>query len=158
MDDTISRTKAEYIRAKDRLVRLLDKTPEDKINWSPSPTARTPVQLASHASMVVGGLLDMLKGQPFEFTNTAELDARFRQAERGFTTREQALGLLETNSAQYLAFLDGLTEEQLASDVTTPFGTFPMALAITFAADHMRGHLGQIDYLQTIWGDYDWYA
>jgi hypothetical protein len=32
-----------------------------------------------------------------------------------------------------------------------------MAMAITFPADHMRGHTAQIDYLQTIWGDHDWH-
>ena len=33
-----------------------------------------------------------------------------------------------------------------------------MSVAITLPADHMRGHIAQIEYIQTIWGDYDWHV
>lgn len=44
MEDTISQAKAEFVRAKDQVIRALATTPDDRIHWSPAPTARTPIQ------------------------------------------------------------------------------------------------------------------
>ena len=65
MQDIISQAKAELIRAKDRMTRALATTPDDKINWSPSPTARTPIQEVAHSVMAVSGIQGMLTGKPF---------------------------------------------------------------------------------------------
>lgn len=157
MNEVICETKAEFLRAKDRLVRALATTPDDKINWSPSPTARTPLQVVAHAAMAVPGIQGMLVGKPFPFTDLTEADAAFRSYEKEITTREQALAMLEENSTAYLAWLDTVTPEQLASTWPNPVRPMPMSVAITLAADHMRGHTTQIDYIQTIYGDHDWH-
>ena len=158
MEDVISQTKAELIRAKERMMHALATTPDDKIQWSPSPTARTPVQLVGHAAGGISGIQNMLVGKPFPYPSIAEFDTAMRTAEQEFTTREQALDRLEQTSAQYLAWLDTLTPEQCASTVHLPFGgPVPMATAITFAAYHLSSHVAQMDYIQTIYGDHDWH-
>jgi hypothetical protein len=157
MEDIISQAKAEFIRSKERMARTLATTPDDKINASPSPTARTPIQLVAHGALGISGIQGMLVGKPFPYASVAEADTAFRNAEKEYTTREQVLGLLEQNSAEYLTWLDTLTPEQLGSTLQTSVGSFPMAAAITFPADHLRGHAAQIDYLQTIYGDHDWH-
>lgn len=157
MDTTVTQAKAEFIRAKERIVRALATTPDDKINWSPSSTARTPVQLVSHAAMATSLIQGMLQAKPFPYHTVAELDAGSRQLEKEYTTRAQALGILEQTSLDYLTWLDTLTPAQLASTVETFFGSFPMVTAVTFSADQIRGHAMQLDYLQTIWGDTDWH-
>ncbi len=35
-----------------------------------------------------------------------------------------------------------------------PFGAVPFATAITFPADHLRGHAAKMEYVQTIWGNH----
>ena len=158
MQETINAAKAEFLRAKERMVHSLATTPDDKIDWSPALTARTPVQQVAHAAMGTAGIQGLLTNKPFPYTDIAEFDASMRLAEKAFTTREQALGLLEKTSAEYLAWLDTVTPEQLASTVQLPFGpSFPMAFGITFPADHMRAHCAQIAYIQTICGDLDWH-
>lgn len=157
MEDIISEAKAEFTRAKERIARALATTPDDKINWSPSPTARTPVHLVAHSATGIAFIQSLLVGKPLPHASTAEMDAAFRSAEKEFTTREQALSVLEKNSAEYLAWLDTLTPEQVASTIQLPFGPFAMAAAVTFAADHLRNHAAQIEYIQTILGDRDWH-
>lgn len=147
----------EFTRAKDRLMKDLGCTPDDKINWSPGSSARTPIQQVAHAAMSLEGILKMFGGEPFPFENISEMDATWRRAEKQFTTREQATGLLEKNCAAYIAWLDTLTPEQIESTFKTPFGEFPMAAAVTFAADHLRNHAAQIEYIQTCYGDLDWH-
>src|SRR5579862_8149952 len=69
MEDIISQTKAEYNRAKDRIVRDLETTPDDKIHWSPSSTARTPISQVAHAALAVAGIQGMMVGKPFPWAN-----------------------------------------------------------------------------------------
>ena len=159
MEDNVSQAKAEYIRAKEQLVRALATTPDSRINWSPSETSRTPIQLVAHAASAVKSIHGMLDGRPFAIEDTAEADRAFRNEERQFRTREEVLGLLEQHSAAYVAFLDGLTPERLAKTIKLPFGlgSAPLAVGLTFAADHTRGHTAQIDYIQTIYADHDWH-
>jgi hypothetical protein len=157
MNDIVTQAKAEFTRAADRLTRALATTPDDKIAGAPSSTARTPLQLVAHAA--IGTLLvqGMLEANTFPYGSVAEFDAASRRLEKEYTTRAQALGFLEKTNAAYFTWLDTLTPEQVGSTVDTFIGSFPMAAAITFPADHMRGHAAQIEYLQTTWGDTDWH-
>jgi hypothetical protein len=157
MEDVISAAKAEFTRANQRVAKCLATTPDDKLNWSPAPTSRTIVQQVAHVAMAVDGIQGMLVGKPFEFASIADMDASIRAAEKEFTSREQVQALLDEKSAAYLAWLDTLTPEQIASTVHLPFGAMPMAVAITIMADHYRGHAYQIDYIQTMYGDMDWH-
>ncbi len=158
MQDTVDQSKAEFLQAKERLTHALATTPDERINWSPSPTARTPIQQVAHCAMSIPGIQGMLSGKPFPFADLAEFDTALRTDEKEFTTREQVLGLLEQTSAGYLAWLDALTPEQFDSTVHTPFGhVVPMTVGINFPAYHARDHVAQIDYIQTIYGDHDWH-
>ena len=157
MNETVTQAKAEFNRAKGRLTHALETTPDDKINWSPSPTARTPIQIVAHAGMGTTLVQGMLQTGAFPYASPADYDAATRKAEKAYTTRAGALELLEQTSGTFFAYLDTLTPEQLASTIDLPFGSFPLAAAITFPADHLRNHGGQLDYLQTVWGDTDWH-
>jgi hypothetical protein len=157
VEDIVAGAKAEYLRAKDRVIRALATTPDDKINWSPSPTSRTPVQLVAHAAIGVDLTRGLLEAKPFPYESAAAFDVASRRLEKEYTTREQALGILEHISAEYLAWLDTLTPAQLASTVETAFGPIKMTPGITLGADHLRNHAAQIEYLQTVWGDTDWH-
>ncbi len=157
MEDIISQTKAEFIRAKDRLTKNLAVTPDDKINWSPSPTARTPIQQVAHVAMSIEGMQGMLNGHMIDFSNIAALDAQWREAEKAFTTREAVLALLDQHCTAYISWLDGLTAEQIGSTLNLPIGSWPLAEAITWPADHIQCHACQIEYIQTIYGDLVWH-
>lgn len=157
MEETITQAKAEFLRSKEQLLSSLATTPDDKLNWSPATTARTPLQLAAHAASAVSGIVRMLNGEPFPYAGTGEFDASMRLAEQEYTTREQVLALMEQNSAQYLTWIDALSPEQVSSTVTIPFGPMPMAVGVTLPADHIRYHAAQLNYLQTICGDRDWH-
>lgn len=157
MNEVIGKTKEDLLRSRERSKQLLATTPDDKVNWSPSPTARTPIQLVAHSALAVTGIQEWLSGKPFPFENTAAAEAAFRAADKEFTTREQALTQLEQACAGYLAWLDALTPEQLDSTFQTFMGPVPFAVAITFPVDHMRMHAAQIEYIQTIYGDHDWH-
>jgi len=153
----IEDAKAEYVRAQQRLEKCLATTPDERIHWAPSSTARTPLQIVAHAALSVSGIQGMLDGQPFPWTSIDEADKEFRRLDKQYETREKALALLSENSESYLRWLDSLTSDQIESTVRMGPGEFPMTSAVTFAADHMRSHASQIDYIQTVYGDMDWH-
>jgi hypothetical protein len=157
MENPVEQAKADLGRAAGRLKTLLTKTPEDKLNWSPSPTSRTPVQIVGHSATSIEGIQSMLMGEPFAFSSTAEMDSRLMESEKEFTSPEQVTELLDKNTAAYDAGLDSLTPEQVASTVHSPMGPMPLSVAIMFPAMHTLGHCGQLEYVQTIYGDRDWY-
>jgi len=129
---SVDEAKAEFGRAKDRLATIYAATPDDKINWSPSPTSRTPTEVVAHGAMSISGLQGWIGGKPFPFESMAALDEWSRNEEKKFRTRESVLKLLEDNATGYQAFLDSLSQETLGSMFETQMGTFPMMNAITF--------------------------
>lgn len=159
MNETIKQAKDSLLGARDRMTKALAATPDDRINWSPSPTARTPIQIVVHAANAVHNIHEMLNGNPFSVPDTATADAQFREEERQFTTREQALELLNKNCDKYVAWLDALDPARLDSMVTAPFnlGQAPLAVGLTWPPAHTNGHVDQMEYIQTIYGDHVWH-
>ena len=159
MQEMINHAKAGFLQEKGRIERALANTPDDRVSWSPSPTARSIAQQVVHAAEAVKNIQTQMSGQVFEYPTPAEADVHFREQEMEFTTREQALEHLETACANYIAWLDALTPESFAGNMILPFklGEAPISMAISFPADHMRWHTAQIEYIQTIYGDRDWY-
>ncbi len=80
----------------------------------------------------------MLDGCPYAPPTLAEADRDFREFEKGFTSREEAVCLLDAKSDAFVVWLDGLAPEKLGTLVTTPFGMDPMPIevVITFPAFH----------------------
>ena len=111
----------------------------------------------AHCGIAILGIKDLVEGKPFQFASLAEMDTHLREAEKAFTTRAQALELLEANSKIYIEWMSSLSDETLGSTAQLPFGPMPMSAAITLLADHNRGHASQLEYLQTIYGDHEWY-
>jgi len=157
--ETAEAAKANFLRAKGQLCHALANTPDDRLNWSPSPTARTPLHQVVHAAEAIGNIHGMIAGGIFPVTTTAEADAGFRAQERRFTTREEALALLDAKSDAYVAFLDGMTDKQLDGLMTAPFGLgqVPVRIALSFPVEHTVWHVAQLDYIQTVYGDHDWH-
>ena len=153
MNPAIEAAIAEYLRAKQRLLADLESTPEDRVSWAPSESSRTPIELVVHAAMGTEGMHGVLTGKPFPFADMAELDAFSREKEKEFTTREQAIALLDQVSDAYVEWMATLTDEQLAENFSMGPMNAPFAYAITFCADHLRCHASQLEYLQTIYGD-----
>ena len=158
MEIFIEQTKNELDRACQRLEHLFALTPDDRINWSPSPTARTPMELILHAAYALEGIQGMVSGEKFPYASLAEADAAWREMEKQPTTRAQTLAMLHEKSANYKKWLDSFTLEKLASTAVLPFGEMPYTQAIIFGKMHTAFHSAQLEYVQTCYGDHDWYS
>ncbi len=160
MNETIEKAKNEFLMAKGRLCHAFATTPDDRINWSATPTARTPVQLVAHSANSIQHIHNMMVGKPFTVPTSAEAEVGFREIERQYTTREEVLALLEANSNAFVAFLDALNPDQLDNMIELPYkmGQVPLHVSLAFPADHTIWHVAQLDYAQTVYGDLDWHT
>ena len=139
--------------AKTRLIHALESVPDDKLTWSPSPTAKTPLAIAAHAGMSNSNFASLLRGDPMPDLPFEKLMAMMAEAENAIKTREEAVQIIEVKSAEAIAALNGLTQARIGEEVQTPFGSMSVKFIMTIIGRHMDSHAAQIDYLQTIWGD-----
>ena len=179
MQNTINQTKAGLDYICRQLEHVLACTPDERLNWSPSSTARTPLEVAAHIAMSVTGIQLMLEEKPrlmgefgkgaeaavvltgkpgeiaYPFETVADIDVAFRAEEKKFKTREAVMELMNSVIAEFKRWLDTLTPEQFDSILMTAFGPVPMSFGITLVAMHSGIHISQIEYIQTIYGDMD---
>ena len=157
MNPIAENTKNDFLRTKDRLLTMINATPEDRLYWSPAPTARTPVQLFVHSINALQFLHESFMGKPVPMLSTAEFDAYNRALDDETPTKEEAVVRLEVLSNAFVAWLEQVSDETLETMWESPFGTLPMSIAITFPARHAEGHISQLEYVQTIYGDRVWH-
>ena len=150
--------KVELAQVHDRLKRSLDKTVEERLMWSPSPSARCPLHLIAHCAFALGFIREMLEGAPYPAASMAIADAEFLAMEAGITTKEAAMALWQDRYDRYVAFLNTVDDAMLSTMVELPFGLgqAPIGALLDIGAVHTREHLAQLDYIQTIYGDRSW--
>jgi len=159
MQEAIKETKETLNQTKERMKRMLNEVPEDRLNWAPSDSARTPIQIVAHSAHAIFNIHEMLDGRPFPITDTVQAEVHFKEWESKFTSRDQVVAELDKNCDNFIAWLDRLTAEKYEATAQGPFGmgNFPVSAGLGFPAMHMNGHISQLEYVQTIYGDRIWH-
>lgn len=141
-----------------RFLRVYGSTPDDRVNWSPTTTARTPNQIAAHVAMALESILNMAKGNPFPIQDVAEADKSFRTWEMQFSDRSEIVRMIEERSKAIVDFMESCSSEDLDFMMTLPFrlGAAPRRIALKLVKMHTDSHTPQIEYIQTCYGDWDW--
>lgn len=158
MSELLALAISEMEQVKSLFLRSLEKTPDDKLGWSPSETARTPLQLIAHSSYSLGFILTMLQGTPYSAPTMEQADREFMEMDSGVTTRDQAIELFTEKSDEVISYLKSLDGDDLAQMIDLPFGMgqAPLSYMVGIPAIHTRTHLAQLEYVQTIYGDRSW--
>ena len=152
----VAQAKRDTEAAKADLLRTFAFVPDDKLTWSPSPTARSAIQIVAHCGLANSAFSGLLRGEPLPLpADPAEAAAQIRAAGRDVASREEAVRLVEDGTARVIAAVDRVTPEMVATTPDSPFGPLPFPVWMTISALHMGGHARQVDYIQTVWGDVD---
>ena len=135
------------------LVRIVKSTQPDKIEWSPLDQGRTVLDQVQECAVICFLSQDTFSKaiQPvFDF----EL---FGRKKVEFNTIEKALEAIETNTEALAKIFEAFPEESLSMMVHLPFG--PGGMTVSFGefmmmpSQNMVYHYGQINYIQTLYGD-----
>lgn len=141
-----------------RLHRAVARIAADKLNWSPSETARSTIHLAAHCGWSLGWIRSTMEGKPYPAATTAIGDREMREFEQSFNEIESAVALVDEKAGEWISYVRSLTVEDLDRMVDMPFGFGQIRVrdVLGAAAWHTNDHCAQIEYIQTILGDRDW--
>jgi hypothetical protein len=137
--------------ARERFVYGLSKVPDDRLNWSPAETAKTPLQIAGAlAASILSFFVPIIatKALPSMEGNQGAPPTSRAEVNRALTNAFDALD----------AAIDGTKPEALSHPISTPEvpgGTLPLADWIGMALTTCSYFQGQLNYVQTAYGDLD---
>ena len=141
----------------EQFLKTLSFVPDDKLNWAPSPTAKSAIRIAAHTAVYAGTFAKMIRDRKLPFGDEIpEFVARNNAAEEAITSRTEIESLFRKNTDEVIAALDTLTPEAIGTSLDTSLGwSVPMTILMNLPGMHALSHAAQIDYLQTCWGDQD---
>jgi hypothetical protein len=130
------------------LLVALKYTPDDRLDWVPMGKAKTPREIAVECAMVYKGVVSLIRG--------GTIDAPAQEMEPGDqATREGLLKLLDDSLQEFVAAAEGLTQEQLGEKRQAPWAEDTVAGLLGKTQFHTIWHVGQLNYIQALWGDAD---
>jgi len=152
MEDFIAICKERTTQAMDRFSLDLSFVPADKLTWSPTPTAKSALEIAAHCAGYSGSFASIIRAGQFAWS-VEEFRSTVQSAIDSITTLEEAETMLRKGIADTIAALDTVKPEQVGSIIASPQGQTPFNFFLTLPAMHLETHGAQLDYLQTCWGD-----
>lgn len=141
---------------KDGLVSTFNAVPDDKLNWKPLDQGRTALDLFSEAAQTTKMIAEMAQSRG-ETKPSRELFGQMKTEREGWT-KQNALDAMQTNFAALEAAIQSLSDEELAQPITLAMGggmTLPLAGWILMAYRTYISRFAQINYIQTLYGDFD---
>lgn len=142
----------------DDLVKTAREVPEDKLGWRPLENGRAVLDLLGETAQTASFAAELARSRG-ESQMTRE---RFQswKPERADWTREVALEKLASGTRELLASVEELSEEELEKEVTMTMHesvTMPLAAWIMLAYRSFVSRFAQINYIQTLYGDFDFH-
>jgi hypothetical protein len=160
VEDLISSSKESAVQGMEMFLRNFSHVPDDKLTWQATPTAKSALRIAAHTALYAGRFARMLRDRELPKPDSLEEWLAEREAEEvAITTREQMERVFREGTDEVLAALGSLTPEEVASTLDSGQGwTMSMAFLMGLPGWHATLHMGQIDFLQTCWGDQEVYV
>lgn len=126
-------------RALNHFVETFKATPDDKLDLKLSETANSPRELVAH---VIGGNQHVGSCMNVEMPAPAEA-----------LTREELIEQLVSTTNAIIDRIDSMPDADFDTEVSFFANEIPMPMFVFLDEWHLSRHAGQLDYLQTMWGD-----
>ena len=142
--------------AHEGFVRTVGAVPDDKMTWKPLDNGRSVLDLLSDTAQTAGMIAELAQTRG-ETKPSYEKFAALK-AECADWTREHAMKTLDENTQKLYEAIDELSEDELAQPVTMEIGagmTMPLGAWILMANRSFISRFAQINYIQTLYGDFD---
>ena len=155
MESLVASCKENAVRGMEVFLKTFSFVPDDKLTWTPTPTAKSAIRIAAHTALYAGRFARMIKDRRLPAVdNLAEWLAQRNAEEAAITCRTEIETIFRKGTDEVIAALDSLTPEAIGTILDTGLGwSMPMTFLMNLPGLHAMAHSGQIDYLQTCWGD-----
>jgi len=122
----------------------------------PSATSKSALRLITHCARSDRFFTKVISGTMSDPMPTVEeFFTELHANDPAIATRTSAVDLLQESTTNLLVALSSVEDETIEAPRNSPVGVHPASFWIEIANEHRATHLGQFEYLQTIWGDLD---
>lgn len=148
------------VSAMEMFLRNFSKVPDERLHWQAAPGAKTPLRIAAHTALYAARFAAMMETRTLpQPDNLDEWMAQREQEERAVTSRGEVEAAFRAGTERVLAAMDALKSEDLDAMLDSGQGwQMPMRFLVDLPSIHANLHCGQIDFLQTCWGDQEVYV
>ena len=160
MEELVASYKHSAVHGMEYFLRNFSHVPDDKLTWTPTPTAKSALRIAAHTALYPARFARMITDRKLPVRDNIEawLEQRNKE-ELAVTSRAEVEEIYRRGTDEVLAALDSLTPEEIEMSLDSGFGwSMPMTRLMSLAGWHATLHAGQIDYLQTCWDDQEIYV
>ncbi len=152
----VASCKESALRGMELFLKSFSFVPDDKLDWTPSPTANSAIRIAAHTAVCAGTFAKMIRDRKLPSGDEIpEFLARTDAAEKALTSRIEIENVFRKNTDEVVAALDTLTPEAIGTSLDSSLWFMSMTFLMQLPGMHALSHAAQIDYLQTCWGDQD---
>ncbi len=142
--------------AVDMLVRYAAAVPEEKRQWRPGPTATTVMEILQENAIMPFLLAEVLRRRPQ--TASGELWQQAKERAGTLDTLQSCEQACRTGTAEMLQALRQIPVDELHQQVVLPWQmTATLLEAAMVHYWNLTYHLGQIAYIQRLYGDTSYY-
>lgn len=127
------------------MLLTLARTPDDRLEWKPEPTARTPMDFLRECSVHCDEWAQLLESYVWP--------DQFMTRVGAITARDEAVLEMGGAIARLAQVIRSVPDEKLDLLLKTPWEEAPIGFWLTYAAGHTQYHTGQMNYIQTLYGD-----
>jgi hypothetical protein len=159
-DDMTDSCKKSAVDGMEMFLRNFSHVPDDRLTWTATPTAKSAIRIAAHTALYAGRFARMINDRKLPAVeNLTEWLAQRNSEECAITNREEIEIIFRKGTDEVLAALDTLSQEDIGSSLDSSMGwSVPMTQLMKLPGWHATLHTGQIDFLQTCWGDQEVYV
>ncbi|MFN7579265.1 MAG: DinB family protein [Armatimonadota bacterium] len=156
----IEAAKKRAVSAMEMFLRNFSKVPDERLHWQAAPGAKSPLRIAAHTALYAVRFAAMMETRVLpQPDNLDEWLAAREQEERAVKSREEVEAAFRVGTERVLAAMDALKPEDMDLILESGQGwSMPMRFLVDLPATHANLHCGQIDFLQTCWGDQEVYV
>jgi hypothetical protein len=157
METLVGSCKESAVWGMEHFIKVFSFVPEEKLNWTPFPSAKSAMQIAAHTAIYAGVFAKMMRDRKLpKGDEIPGFVARNNAAAYAISSRAEMESAFRKGTEEVIAALDALTPEAIGLTLDSGLGwTMPMTFLMKLPGVHAIGHTAQIDYLQTCWDDQD---
>ena len=124
MEDLVTSAKKRAVDGMEYFLRNFSHVPDDKLNWTPTPTAKSAIRVAAHTALYAGRFARMMRDRKLpSIDNLEEWLAQRNAEEIAITSRTEIESIFRKGTDEVLAALDALTPKEIESSRTRASGS-----------------------------------
>lgn len=127
------------------------KVPTDKLEWKPLDNGRSVLSLAqeiAYCPLWIPGILDARGFNPEAWSN-------YEETTKSWTDLDACEAACNENIVKMKEAIMAFPDAELDDSPELPWGKFTYREVLTFAEWNSNYHIGQVNYIQTLYGDFN---